>query len=169
MQEYLRLIDTNTAGNRCDVTPLFSDPEAFSQLIDDLSAPFISKEIDCIAGIDALGFIIGTAISIRFRKGFIPIRKHGKLPVRVEKREFIDYTGEKKALEIRKGIIKPGDKILLVDEWIETGAQIRAAIDLIEHEGGVIIGIATINIDKNQTVEEIIAKYHCHAIWNNME
>jgi adenine phosphoribosyltransferase len=169
MQEYLHLIDTNTLGNRCDVTPLFSDPEAFSRLIDDLSTPFNSKEIDYIAGIDALGFIIGTAISIRFKKGFIPIRKHGKLPVSVEKREFVDYTGEKKALEIRKGIIKPGDRVLLVDEWIETGAQIRAAIDLIEQEGGVIIGITTINIDNNSTMEEINKKYNCHAIWNNMK
>jgi adenine phosphoribosyltransferase len=169
MQEYLRLIDTNTKGNRCDVTPLFSDPEAFSQLIDDLSNPFASKEMDFIAGIDALGFVIGTAISVRFKKGFIPIRKYGKLPVRVEKREFVDYTGEKKALEIRKGIINPGNRVLLVDEWIETGAQIRAAIDLIEQEGGIIIGITTINMDNNPTMEEIKKKYNCHSIWDNMK
>jgi adenine phosphoribosyltransferase len=91
------------------------------------------------------------------------------LPVRVEEREFVDYSGENKALEIRKGIIKPGDRILLVDEWIETGAQIKAAIELIEHEGGKIIGITTINLDNNPIAREIKNKYKCQAIIDNVK
>jgi len=168
MKEYLRLIDTNTKGNRNDVTPIFSNPDAFSQLIHDLVVPFDKKDMDYICGIDALGFIIGTAIAIWFGKGFLPIRKRGKLPVSVEEREFVDYSGENKALEIRKGMIKPGDRILLVDEWIETGAQIQAAIELIEHEGGKIIGITTINIDNNPIAREIKNKYKCQAIIDNI-
>lgn len=95
-KEYLRLIDTQTAGPRCDVTPLFADPIAFAELIADLSEPFISTAIDYVAGIDALGFILGTAVALRLNKGFIPIRKGGKLPVAVTAREFVDYTGESK-------------------------------------------------------------------------
>ena len=168
MKEYLRLIDTHTPGPRCDVTPLFSDPSAFAELIADLSEPFASAAIDYVAGIDALGFILGTAVALRLEKGFIPIRKSGKLPVAVAVAEFVDYTGEKKALELRKGMLKPGDRVLVVDEWIETGAQVQAAIDLIEQEGGVIAGVATINIDPSPITVRLCEKYHCRAIWSDM-
>ena len=168
MKEYLRLIDTHTSGPRCDVTPLFADPIAFAQLISDLSEPFGSTAIDYVAGIDALGFVLGSAIALRLRKGFIPIRKSGKLPVAVAVAEFVDYTGETKALEIRKGILKPGDSVLVVDEWIETGAQVQAAIDVIEQEGGMIAGVTTINMDNNPTVVRLREKYYCRAIWLDM-
>jgi adenine phosphoribosyltransferase len=169
MKDYLRLIDTNTTGSRCDVTPLFADPEAFAQLVTDLSHPFASTSIDYVAGIDALGFVLGAGIAMRLNKGFIPIRKAGKLPVTAIIAEFVDYTGQKKALELRRGTIKAGDRVLVVDEWIETGAQVQAAIELIEHEGGIVAGIATINIDDNPISARLREKYHCQAIWYDME
>jgi adenine phosphoribosyltransferase len=169
MKAYMRLIDTNTSGARCDVTPLFADPIAFAQLIADLSEPFRSAAIDYVAGIDALGFVLGTAIALRLNKGFIPIRKWGKLPVAVAVVEFVDYTGEKKALELRKGILEPGDSVLVVDEWIETGAQMQAAIHLIEQEGGTVAGIATINIDNNPIAVRLCEKYRCWAIWSDVK
>ena len=169
MKDYLQLIDTHTAGRRCDVTPLFADPEAFAHLISDLSAPYLNVPIDYVAGIDALGFILGTAIALRLNRGFIPIRKGGKLPVAVVAAEFVDYTGQQKALELRKGMIKPGDQVLVVDEWVETGAQVQAAIDLIEREGGQVVGITTINIDNSPTAVRLCKKYPCHAIWSNMQ
>ena len=168
MQAYLQLIDTHTAGARCDVTPLFADPEAFSQLVDDLSSPFMSTPIDYVAGIDALGFILGTAVAIRLQKGFIPLRKEGKLPVETVKKEFTDYSGNRKALELRRGLIPELAKILIVDEWIETGAQMQAAIELIEKEKGIVAGIATINIDSNPIPRVLQEKYKCHAIWFDM-
>ncbi len=168
MKAYLQLIDTHTAGPRCDVTPLFADPVAFAELVSDLTEPFASTPIDYVAGIDALGFILGTAMALRLNKGFIPIRKGGKLPVAVMTAEFVDYTGEKKALEIRKGILKPGDRVLVVDEWIETGAQVQAAVDLVEGEGGIIAGIASINIDDNPLAARLCEKYTCRAIWLDM-
>ena len=88
MEEYLRLIDTQTPGPRCDVTPLFADPQAFAALVADLCAPFMEGEIDRVAGIDALGFILGTAMALHLKKGFVPIRKGGKLPVAVSRAEF---------------------------------------------------------------------------------
>ena len=65
MKAYLQLIDTHTPGPRCDVTPLFADPAAFAQLVGDLTEPFASTLIDYVAGIDALGFILGTAMALR--------------------------------------------------------------------------------------------------------
>jgi len=62
--DYLRLIDTNTPGPRYDVTPLFADYEAFSFLVEDLLEGFIGVEFDCVVGIDALGFILGTAVAM---------------------------------------------------------------------------------------------------------
>ncbi len=164
MSSYLHLIDVNTKGPRNDVTPLFADFESFSALVDDLLAPFNSIEFDYVAGIDALGFILGSAISFRAHKGFIPIRKGGKLPVDTMSVDFVDYSGQEKSLELRADAIKPGAQVLLVDEWIETGAQVNAAIELIESQQGVVIGIATINIDENKVTEKLKKKYKCISV-----
>ncbi len=74
-------IDTHTQGPRCDVTALFADYEAFAALVEDLVIPFAHVELDYVAGIDALGFILGAAIALQLPRGFLPIRKGGKLPV----------------------------------------------------------------------------------------
>ena len=86
MKSYLRSIDTKTSGNRNDVTPLFSRPADFNALVDDLIASLADATIDYVACIDALGFILGTAIAQKLKAGIIPIRKGGKLPVEVLKR-----------------------------------------------------------------------------------
>ena len=167
MSSYLNLIDINTKGPRYDVTPLFADFESFSALVEDLLAQFNTDAFDYVAGIDALGFILGTAISFRALKGFIPIRKGGKLPVETLSVHFVDYSGQEKSLEMRVDAIKPGARVLLVDEWIETGAQVNAAIELIESQQGVIVGVATINIDENKETEKLRKKYKCYAVWTD--
>ncbi|MEO7000991.1 MAG: adenine phosphoribosyltransferase, partial [Ktedonobacterales bacterium] len=74
---YLALINHHTQGPRCDVTPLFGDYRAFTALLDDFMAHLNAIECDVVVGIDALGFILGTALALRLRKGFVPIRKGG--------------------------------------------------------------------------------------------
>ena len=162
MPDYLRLIDTNTSP-RCEVTPLFGDYAAFTALVEDLAARFDGTTIDAVAGIDALGFILGTALALRFKTGFVPVRKDGKLPVKADRAEFVDYTGQRKALELRVGAVQPGARVLLVDEWIETGAQAKAAIELIEGQGGVVAGVAAVNIDVNEGTRPLITKYNCQS------
>ncbi|HEX6543852.1 MAG TPA: phosphoribosyltransferase family protein [Ktedonobacterales bacterium] len=158
---YLALIDHTTSGNRCDVTPLFADSGAFSSLIDDLAALVEPLAFDLVAGIDALGFILGAALALRTHVGFVPIRKGGKLPVAVDAVECVDYTGQRKMLEMRRDALTPGTRVLLVDEWIETGAQVRAAIQLIEGQGGVVAGIASLHMDDNDQTEPLRARYPC--------
>lgn len=163
--EYLRLIDTHTAGPRYDVTPLFADAAAFATLVEDLAARLGATTFELVAGIDALGFILGAALAIHARTGFVPIRKGGKLPVPADAVAFVDYSGERKSLELRRGAIWPGARVVLVDEWIETGAQMRAAIALIEAQGGMVAGIATIHMDANAQTESLARGYRCVQVW----
>ena len=161
MKDYLKLIDTDTPGPRNDVTPLFADAEAFAALIADISDFFPPDTYDLVAGIDALGFVLGAAAAAKSGKGFLAIRKGGKLPVETVSRQFVDYSGQQKSLEIRLDAITPGTRFLLVDEWIETGTQISAAAALIEGLGGVVAGIATLNIDDKEKTRELQALYRC--------
>ena len=166
MRDYLDLIDTTTDGSRYDVTPLFGDYEAFSALVDDLVGMCATVAFDCVAGIDALGFILGTAIAMRIEKGFVPIRKGGKLPVPSDTAYFVDYTGHEKSLEIRKDALEPGCRVLLVDEWVETGAQVKAAIQLLERQGATIAVIATINVDDNEFTRSLRNRYEFVSVWD---
>jgi adenine phosphoribosyltransferase len=161
---YLRLIDTETGGPRYDVSPLFADPAAFDALLADLAAPFVSEPPQLVVGIDALGFVLGTGLALRFSCGFVPVRKGGKLPGRADRRTCIDYSGHEKTLELRAGAIPPGARVLLVDEWIETGAQMAAAVELIEGQGGKIIGLAAIQIDDVERTRQFRARYRCHSV-----
>ncbi len=165
MTDYLRLIDTHTSGPRYDITPLFADYAALTALAADLAAPFVAEKIDFVAGIDALGFIIGTAVALHLQKGFLPVRKGGKLPVPANTVDFTNYAGEERFLELRTSALKPGSRVLLVDEWIDTGAQVAAAAELIEQQGGVIAGIASINMDFNEQTRLLQERYTCHIVW----
>ena len=165
MKAYLKLIDTRTDGTRYDVTPLFADQDAFAQLFKDLAAPFRSLDVDAVACVDAPGFILGTAIALQLGKRIIPLRKGGKLPVPADKTTFRDYSGRRKSLELRKNSVRRGENMLLVDEWIETGAQINAAIRLIEKQNGKVVGIASINMDVNHRTDLIRRRYRVHTVW----
>jgi len=164
MTDYLHLIDTDTPGPRCDVTPIFADYEAFSALVRDILACCADIEFDCVAGIDALGFILGTAVALQARKGFLPIRKGGKLPVAADSIGFTDYTGQRKSLELRAGAVHPGTRVLVIDEWIETGAQVSAAARLVERQGGIVAAIATIHMDENAATRQLRKNYACYTI-----
>jgi adenine phosphoribosyltransferase len=164
MKDYLRKVDTSPIGRRCDVTPLLADAGSFRALVEDLAAPFAGEAIDAVACIDALGFILGTAIAWRLGVAVVAIRKGGKLPVAVVGRDFVDYSGQSKRLELRKGLVAPGARVVLVDEWIETGAQVRAAAQLVEAEGATIAGIAALFIEPAGT-EDIRTAYRVHTVW----
>jgi adenine phosphoribosyltransferase len=158
-RKYLQLINTNTGGPRNDITPLFVDYRAFQELIEDFRAGLKDIEFDQIAGIDAGGFILGATLAWRCKKGFIPVRKIGKLPVPSHSVTFVDYSGKKKGLEIPRHALKRGMKILLIDDWIETGSQIKAAIKIIEGQGAKVAGIATIHADKGPKTDFLFKKY----------
>ena len=141
--DYLPLIDrSRTLYKRSDVTPIFAQPAAFERLVEDLVRPFEGERVQLVAGLDALGFILGTAMALKLDAGFLPIRKGGKLPVRHDRESAVDYQGKEKILELRLNPFPAGTRVLLADDWIETGAQARAAkrdADAIQNSLGIII------------------------------
>ena len=166
MKNYLSLIDRNTSG-RCDVTPLFSHFDGFNTLVNDLIDQVPKTGIDIVACIDALGFILGTAISQKLNVGILTIRKGGKLPVTTDQIDFTDYTGLEKQLEIRQDILSEGSRVLIVDEWIETGAQVGASIKLIENQGAIVVGIVSIAMDDNEKTKYLKSNYKVISVWND--
>ena len=164
--DYLSLIDRSKLHyKRSDVTPIFAEPAAFKALVDDLVAPWRSEKIDRVVGTDALGFVVGTAMALKLGVGFVPVRKGGKLPVAKESVAFRDYSGAEKIFELRANPWPLGTRVLLTDEWIETGGTAQAAVQLIERAGGIVVGIAAIAFRKNDKTAPLWAKYRCHGVW----
>lgn len=124
-----------------DVTTLFADPRGLRLAVDQLLHPYAGMEIDKVAGLEARGFILGGAVAHQLAKGFVPIRKKGKLPGTVISEEYQLEYGEA-IVEIHDDAITPGEKVLLVDDLLATGGTAEAGIKLIERLGGEIVGCA---------------------------
>ena len=121
-----------------DITTLLSDPRAFRRAVDALVHPFAGGRIDQVAGIEARGFILGGAVAHQLSSGFVPVRKKGKLP---HKTVSIAYTLEygTDELEIHVDAVKPGDRVLLVDDLIATGGTAIAAVNLLRRIGAEVV------------------------------
>lgn len=124
-----------------DITPVLGDPVAFSTIIDLIVVHFGRGNVDKVVGIEARGFILGAPVAYHFGAGVIPVRKKGKLPYQTEGEEYaLEYgTAE---LEIHKDAVKPGERVLIVDDVLATGGTARAAANLVERIGGKVVGIA---------------------------
>ncbi|MEQ1717745.1 MAG: adenine phosphoribosyltransferase [Hyphomicrobium sp.] len=128
-----------------DVTTLLGNAKGLSAAIGGMAAPFAAQNIDAVAGIEARGFILGGAVAERLGCGFIPIRKKGKLPWKTIGQEYaLEYGVD--VIEIHEDAVKPGQRILIVDDLIATGGTAEAAAKLIRRSGGVVAG-ATFVID----------------------
>ena len=128
-----------------DITTLIKDPVGFRLVIDSLTQRYINGDHDfnIIVGIESRGFIIGGALSYTLGRGFVPIRKKGKLPGEVETQEYeLEYGTDR--IEIHKDAIKPGDRVLLIDDLLATGGTAMAAVALIEKLGGTVVEMAFI-------------------------
>jgi len=126
-----------------DITPALSCPEAFKAICDTLSERYSEYKIDKIAGIEARGFIFGSILAYKLDKGFIPLRKPGKLP---DKTASVSYDLEygKASLEIHLDAVDKGDSVLIVDDLLATGGTASAAAELIEKAGGNVTEIVSI-------------------------
>ncbi|HEY5890125.1 MAG TPA: adenine phosphoribosyltransferase [Acidimicrobiia bacterium] len=124
-----------------DITPLLANADAFTELIDELSKPFMDKGIGKVAGIEARGFTLATPVAERLRAGFIPIRKPGKLPYETVREEYaLEYGTD--VLEIHTDAVQAGEKVLIVDDVVATGGTAAAAVRLLRRLGADVVGLS---------------------------
>jgi adenine phosphoribosyltransferase len=124
-----------------DITPLLQDGAAFHSAIDRLASHYTGTGIQKVIGVESRGFIFGAPLAYMLNCGFVPVRKFGKLPYKTVTVEYALEYGTN-VVEIHTDAIKPGEKVLIVDDLLATGGTVSAAIELVEKLGGKIAGIA---------------------------
>ena len=123
-----------------DVTSVLQDPDGLKLSIDEMIKKLDGVEFDVIAGAESRGFIFGVPIAYELGTAFVPVRKKGKLPCETVSAEYeLEYGTA--CIEIHKDAIKPGQKVVVVDDLIATGGTIEAAIKLIEQLGGEVVKV----------------------------
>jgi adenine phosphoribosyltransferase len=124
-----------------DITPVLADPIAFSTIVDLIVVHFGRGNVDKVVGIEARGFILAAPVAYHFGAGIIPVRKKGKLPSETIGQEYALEYGTA-SLEIHKDAVRPGERVLVVDDVLATGGTAQAAATLVEGIGGKVCGIA---------------------------
>ncbi|XP_038549866.1 adenine phosphoribosyltransferase [Micropterus salmoides] len=170
---YLSLMAPNTKGPKfawLDPSRLYCNSKALADCVKDLLIPFHNDTIDLVAGIDAMGFILGASVATTLGKGFLAVRKAGHLCVATQTQNYTDYTGRDKTLEVRLDVLNPGVRVLLVDQWIETGGTMKAAIQLVERLGGTVVGVAAMAIENTEGGKWIKENYkYSHCIHEELQ
>jgi adenine phosphoribosyltransferase len=123
-----------------DITPLLKDRQAFRECIRGLADHYRDEHVDVVVSNEARGFIIGAPVAHELGVGFVPIRKKGKLPHKVASMSY-NKEYESDTIEIHEDGIKPGDRVLLIDDLLATGGTIKANADLVEKLGGKVVGM----------------------------
>jgi len=126
-----------------DITPLLQDRRTFRVLIDLFVQHYIEHEFDLVAGIDARGFILGSVVAYELNRGFIPVRKKGKLPFETVAEEYALEYGTA-AVELHTDAVRHGERVVLMDDLVATGGTMLAAAKLLTRLGAHIVGAAAI-------------------------
>ncbi|MEI6256135.1 MAG: adenine phosphoribosyltransferase [Planctomycetota bacterium] len=122
-----------------DITPLLADHAALAAAIDQLAAPWWQEKIDAIAAVEARGFLFATPLALKLGVGVIPVRKPGKLPADTIEYEYdLEYGRDR--LQMHRGVLQPGSRVLVVDDVLATGGTAAACMRLIEAGGGEVVG-----------------------------
>ncbi len=123
-----------------DITTVIGDPDGLQLAVDEMSAKLAGLEFDAVAGLESRGFLFGMPIAYKLHKAFIPIRKDGKLP-RETVRATYDLEYGSAAIEVHKDDIRPGMRVVLVDDLIATGGTIEAAAHLLTQLGAEVVKV----------------------------
>ena len=161
---YLDIMSPNTKGEKfawLDPTSIYINGDAFHDLLDDLVSDLVNVKCDVVAGLDAMGFVLGTALATRLNVGFLPIRKAGKLCVDTDSVTFSNYSGRIQDMEVRVPAFSRGTRVLLVDQWIETGGTMDGAIRLVKRQGGIVAGLVAIAMESNGKTENYREQFPC--------
>ena len=161
---YLDIMSPNTKGEKfawLDPTSIYINGDAFHDLLNDLVLDLKNVKCDVVAGLDAMGFVLGTALATRLNVGFLPIRKAGKLCVDTDSVTFTNYSGRTQDMEVRTPAFLSGTRVLLVDQWIETGGTMDGAIRLVKRQEGVVAGLVAIAMESNDKTDEYRECFPC--------
>ncbi len=124
-----------------DITTLLAEPETFKQAIDLLAERYADQEIDKVIGIESRGFIFGPAVAYLIGAGFVPVRKPGKLPAETISIEYeLEYGTD--SLEMHVDALKPGERVLIVDDLIATGGTAAAVAEMVGKLGAELVEMA---------------------------
>ncbi len=124
-----------------DITTLLKDAPAFKYVVDALAERYRSERIDVVVAVESRGFIFGGAVAHQLAAGFVPVRKLGKLPAKTVEVEYeLEYGRD--ALAVHEDAIKPGQRVLAVDDLLATGGTMAATLRLVEQLGGHVAGVA---------------------------
>ena len=161
---YLDIMSPNTKGEKfawLDPTSIYINGDAFHDLLNDLLLDLKNVKCDVVAGLDAMGFVLGTALATRLNVGFLPIRKAGKLCVDTDSVTFTNYSGRTQDMEVRTPAFLSGTRVLLVDQWIETGGTMDGAIRLVKRQEGIVAGLVAIAMESNDKTDEYRECFPC--------
>lgn len=146
-----------------DVTTIIQDKDGFKLAIDGLTDSIKDLDFDVIAGSESRGFIFGTPVAYNLNKGFVLFRKPGKLPREVVSADYeLEYGTA--SLEVHKDAIKPGDRVVLVDDLIATGGTVEAMVKLVEELGGTVVKIIFVMELKGLKGRERLSKYDVESL-----
>jgi adenine phosphoribosyltransferase len=141
-----------------DITTLLSDAEGFSYVIEQLARRYQDRAVDMVAGVEARGFIIGAAVAREMKKGFVPIRKPGKLPAETLSVAYsLEYGTDR--VEMHRDAVAPGARVLMVDDLLATGGTMKAACELVEKAGGEVVACAFVIHLADLPGEQLLKKY----------
>jgi adenine phosphoribosyltransferase len=158
-----------------DLTPVFADPAAFRRVVDALTQPADvdprsaaldggGQGFDVVAGVEARGFLLAAAVALDAGTGVVPVRKAGKLPREVVRAEYALEYGTA-TLELHRDSIRPGQRVLVVDDVLATGGTLDASIALIEQLGGVVTAVSVVVELAALGGRQRIAPHPVHALW----
>lgn len=150
-----------------NLLPLFRDPNSLKETITLLCEPYLDKNIDFVVSIDASGFIIAGAMAINLGAGFIPIRKAGKLKrEKISSGQFVDSSKLNKELEIEVDSIPKESRVVLVDEWADSGAQLKNAVGLLNKLDVKIVGVSVVLDETSKEFKNSLnLPYHFLTPW----
>lgn len=124
-----------------DITTLLADPDGLRELVDLMGAQYDGADVDMVVGMEARGFILAPTLAYRLNAGFVPVRKPNKLPGATASVAYeLEYGSDE--LHVHLGAIKPGMKVLICDDLLATGGTAAATIQLVEEQGGIVVGCA---------------------------
>ena len=146
-----------------DITTLINQPDGFGEAIELMTDPFRDDHVDIVVGMESRGFIFSAPMALHLNAGFVPVRKLGKLPAETITVEYeLEYGTN--TLEVHRDAIKPGQRVLVVDDLLATGGTTLGTIDLIEQLKGEIVGLSFLVELEFLNGRERLDGYRTHSV-----